>query len=142
MNHLKTKLTGEALDAIAGYQLSNDNYKLAVDVLKQRFGNAQSIIDAHYRSLLHLSVATNHETYDAIECHLRSLQALGENIEHLHFVVLITAPEGLYQLYMMKGEEAWTVAKCRELLGKHITALEMAGSELQPQFTSVHKQGS
>jgi len=48
MNYLKTKLTGEALDAIAGYQLSNDNYKLVVDVLKQRFGNTQSIIDALY----------------------------------------------------------------------------------------------
>jgi len=48
MNYLKTKLTGEALDSIAGYQLSNDNYKLVVDVLKKRFGNTQSIIDAHY----------------------------------------------------------------------------------------------
>ena len=121
MNYLKTKLTGEALDAIAGYQLSNDNYKLVVDVLKKRFGNTQSIIDAHYRSLSHLPVATNHvgklrQCCDAIECHLRSLEALGENIEHRHFVALITKKlpqKVLYQLYMMKGEEAWTVAKLR-----------------------------
>jgi len=147
INYLKTKLIGEALDAIAGYQLSNDNYKLVVDVLKQRFVNAQSIIDAHYRSLSHLPVATNHvgklrQCYDTIECHLRSLKALGENIEHRHFVAFITEKlpqKVLYQLYMIKGEEAWTVAKLRELLGKHLTALEMAGSELQPQFTSVHK---
>jgi len=67
---------------------------------------------------------------------------LGKNIEQRHFVALITEKlpqKVVYQLYMMKGEEAWTVAKLRELLGKHITALEMAGSELQPQFTSVHK---
>ena len=87
MNYLKSKLTGEALDAISGYQLSNDNYKVVVDVLQKRFGNPQSIIDAHYRSLSHLPVATNHVTklkqcYDGIECHLRSLEALGENTEH------------------------------------------------------------
>ena len=37
MNYLKPKLTGEALDAISGYQLSNDNYKVVVDVLQKRF---------------------------------------------------------------------------------------------------------
>ena len=83
------------LDTISGYQLSNDNYKVVVDVLQKRFGNPQSIIDAHYCSLSHLLVATNHFTklrqcYDGIECHLRSLEALGENTEHCHFVALIT----------------------------------------------------
>ena len=92
-------------------------------------------------------MATNHvgklrQCYDTIECHLRSLKALGEDIEHRHFVALITEKlpqKVLYQLYMIKGDEAWTVAKLRELLGKHITALEIAGSESQPQFISVHK---
>ena len=58
------------------------------------------------------------------------------------FVVLITEklPQKVfYQLYIIKGDEAWTVDKLRELLGKHITALEIADSESQPQFTSVHK---
>lgn len=140
MNYLKSKLTNEALDAISGYQLSNSNYKVVVDVLKQRFGNPQLIVDAHYRSLSHLPAGTNQsgklrQCYDAMECHLRSLEALGENVEHRHFVALITEklPQRvLYQLYMMKGEEPWTVAKLRELLGKHITAMEMAGGELHP----------
>ena len=52
MNYLKSKLTNEALDAISGYQLSNSNYKVVVDVLKKRFGNPQLIIDAHYRTLI------------------------------------------------------------------------------------------
>ena len=140
MNYLKSKLTNEALDAISGYRLSNSNYKVVVDVLKQRFGNPQLIIDAHYRTLSHLPAATNQsgklrQCNDAMECHLRSLEALGENIEHRHFVALITEKlpqKVLYQLYMMKGEEPWTVAKLWELLGKHITAMEMAGGELHP----------
>ena len=74
----------EALDAISGYQLSNDNYTVVVDVLKRRFGNPQLIIDAHYRNLSHLAATTNQtvlrQTHDAIECNLRSLAAMGEVI--------------------------------------------------------------
>jgi len=50
----------------------------------------------------------------------------------LLFVVPITEklPQKVfYQLYMIKGDEAWTV----------VTALEIGDSESQPQFTSVHK---
>ena len=57
---------------------------------------------------------------------------MGENIEHHHFVALITEKlpqKVIYQLYMMKGEEAWTVKKLRELLGKHTTTMELAGGE-------------
>ena len=147
MNYLKSKLTKEALDAISGYQLSNSNYEVVVDVLKKRFGNAQLIIDGHYRSLAHLPAATNQsgklkQCYDTMECHLRSLEALGENIEHCHFVALITEKlpqKVLYQLYMMKGEDPWTVAKLQELLGKHISAMEMAGGESQPPLKTTHK---
>jgi len=147
MNYLKSKLSGEALDAISRYQLSSTNYQVFIDVLKRRFGNTQLIIEAHYRNLSHLPVATNHisklrQCYDAIECHLRSLEALGENIEHRHFVALITEklPQRvLYQLYMLKGEEEWTVAKLRELLGKHISAMEMAGGEIHPPQASLMK---
>ena len=95
MNYLRSRLTGEALDAISGYQLSNDNYNIVVDVLKRRFGNPQLIIDAHYCNLSHLAAATNQtvslrQTHDTIECNLCSLAAMGEDINHCHFVALIS----------------------------------------------------
>lgn len=40
-NYLKGKLTGEALSAISGFSLSNDNYDIAVSLLKERFGKEQ-----------------------------------------------------------------------------------------------------
>ena len=137
-NYLKSKLRGDALSAISGYELSNSNYSVVVDVLKQRFGNPQLIVDAHYRSLSHLPMATNQtaslrQCYDAMERHLRSLEAVGENVNHRYFVAIISEKlpqKVLYQLYMLKGDnEEWTVPKLRQLLGKHITALEMAGGE-------------
>ena len=141
MNYLRSRLTGEALDAISGYQLSNDNYTVVVDVLKRRFGNPQLIIDVHYRNLSHLAAATNQtvslrQTYDAIERNLRSLAAMGEDVNHRHFVALISEKlpqKVLYQLYMLKPDgEEWTVTMLRQLLEKHITALERAGGEFRP----------
>ena len=75
LNYLRSKLKGEALEAISGYQLSNENYTVVVDMLKKRFGNQQLIIDAHYRSLSNMPPATNQvsklrQCYDTIECHL------------------------------------------------------------------------
>jgi len=90
-NYLRSKLKGEAMSAISGYQLSNSNYTVVVDVLKRRFGNPQVIIDAHYRSLSHLPAAVNQtsslrQCFDTIEQHLRSLEAIDEDVNHRHFI--------------------------------------------------------
>ena len=141
---LKSKLTGDALKAVAGYQLSNENYSVVVDVLKKRFGNKQLVIDAYYHNLSHLPPATNQvsslrQCYDTIERNLRSLEAIGEDVSHRHFIALISEKlpqKVLYQLYMLQEEgEEWTVAKLRHFLGKHISAMEMAGAEFSQMFT-------
>ena len=89
------------------------------------------------------------QCYDAIEQNLRSLEALGEDVNHRHFVALISEklPQRvLYQLYMLKEEEEdWTVTKLRQLLGKHISALEMAAGTDFSQVsvhTEINKQTS
>jgi len=66
--------------------------------------------------------STLHQYYDTIERNLRSLEAIGEYINHWHFIALISEklPQRvLYQLYMLKAED-WTISKLRHLLGKHI----------------------
>ena len=69
---------------------------------------------------------------------------MGEDVNHRHFIALISEklPQRvLYQLYMLKAEdEEWTVSKLRQLLGKHITALEMASLEflLTPTESKHH----
>ena len=141
---LKSKLTGDALEAVAGYQLSNENYRVVVDVLKKRFGNKQLVIDAYYHNLSHLPPATNQvsslrQCYDTIERNLRSLKAIGKDINHRHFIALISEklPQKVpYQLYMLREEgEEWTVSKLCQLLGKHISAMEMANAEFSQMFT-------
>ena len=146
LNYLKSRLKGEALEAISGYQLSNENYTVVVDMLKKRFGNQQLIIDAHYRSLSNIPPATNQvsklrQCYDTIECHLRSLEAVGEQVDHRHFVALILEklPQKVRcQLYMQKPkDEEWTTPSLRKLLGKYISAMEMAGGESSERQPTV-----
>ena len=61
---------------------------------------------------------------------------MGEDVNHRHFVALITEklPQRvLYQLYMQKDDnEGWTVRNLRHLLGKHIMVLEIADRESHP----------
>jgi len=62
---------------------------------------------ADYHNLSYLPVSTNHteslrQTYDAIECNLHSLEAMGEDADHHHFVAMISEKlpqKVMYQLY-------------------------------------------
>ena len=51
-NYLKSKVSGEAKSAILGFALSKENYKIAVEILKDRFGNTQEVIDLHYHKMI------------------------------------------------------------------------------------------
>ena len=82
--YLKKYLTGDAEQAIAGLALTTDNYQEAMEILKERFGNKQVVVNSHMEALIALS-AVRSETdskgmrllYDKIEIHLRSLKNLG-----------------------------------------------------------------
>ena len=73
-NYLKSKVSGEAKSAILGLALSKENYKIAVEILKDRFGNTQEVIDLHYYKMINLQQAVNKTC---------SLRGLLDNIERL-----------------------------------------------------------
>ena len=52
--YLKKFLSGTALSTISGLTLSNDNYKEAVTILNNRYGNEQVQINAHMDTLMKL----------------------------------------------------------------------------------------
>ena len=90
----RAELEGDASVVISGLELANTNHEVAVNLLQERFGRDELMMDAHYSALMDLSVYLNNtaklrETYDMIEKHLRSLKALGENVDQPHFVLII-----------------------------------------------------
>ncbi|GFV20125.1 uncharacterized protein TNCV_4194231 [Trichonephila clavipes] len=83
-NYLKSYLCGNALACINGFPISDDKYDIALDLLKDRFGNKNMLINAHLSNLLNLTPVRNptdivglRNLYDRVETQIRSLESLG-----------------------------------------------------------------
>nr|XP_022295087.1 uncharacterized protein LOC111105210 [Crassostrea virginica] len=146
-NYLRSKLTGEAKEAISGLELSNENYDVALAIIQQRFGDAQSVINKHYMELINIQPVNNdtgnlRKLYDDLEKHMRSLEVLHQDVNQEVFVSMITSKlpkETLLQLEIQKGSrEKWTVKKLRDLLKAYFTAKESA--ELQASDVHQHAE--
>ena len=91
------------------------------------------MVNSHYVELKNLKLAPNtakglHTLYDHIEKHLRSLEALEENIDQNIFISMITSKipkEVFIQLELQKGaRNKWTVRELRELFSNYVVARE------------------
>ncbi|XP_063549129.1 uncharacterized protein LOC134756230 [Cydia strobilella] len=129
--YLKTSLKGDAKTILDGLETTNDNYKIAVATLTNRYGRKTQIIDAHYSKLYKLSRAEKpdecRKTLDDIERHLRILNSLGENTEHNHlrFLIMEKFPEDIiYELKLKLKDES--IEELRKELQVVLTAREDA----------------
>ncbi|XP_066930926.1 uncharacterized protein [Clytia hemisphaerica] len=82
-NFLKKYLVGEALDSIKGLTLNSDNYKEAIEILCERYGNEQVLISSHMQSLLRIqkirskdNIKSLRTLYNHVESCVRNLKAL------------------------------------------------------------------
>lgn len=83
-NHLRSLVEGAAYATIAGLSLTEENYKMAIDLLQERFAQKQIIINAHMDAMLKLNrvsmmadIKKIRQIYDQVEIHVRGLQAQG-----------------------------------------------------------------
>ena len=94
LNYLMSKLSGEAKQSVPGTHLSNENYAVVVDLLKKRYGDQQTVVNSHYVELINLKSVPNtskglRNLHEQIEKHLRSLQALDQDINQDVFIAMI-----------------------------------------------------
>lgn len=129
--YLKTSLRGDAKTILDGLETTNDNYKIAVSTLTNRYGRKSQIVDAHYSKLYKLARAESYDecrkTLDEIERHLRVLNSLGENTEHNHlrFLLMEKFPEDIiYELKLKLKDD--TIQELRKELQLVLTAREDA----------------
>ena len=99
MNYLTIHLEGEAEAALKGLKLCNDNYETAKDLLKERFGDKQTLISCHMNKLFSLNnvydstdIKSLRKLVDTIETHIRSFNCLGYDCYsygdvNTHFVI-------------------------------------------------------
>ncbi|XP_049886869.1 uncharacterized protein LOC126381439 [Pectinophora gossypiella] len=82
LSYLFSSLEGKALDTLRGIDITNNGYDVAVNILKDRFGDKSLVVDAHYEALSRLPQSSNdslRSTLDAIVKHIRILDSLGED---------------------------------------------------------------
>ncbi len=120
---------------MSGLTLSDINYKIAIEILRDRFGNVQEVVDLHYSKLINLPPASNktgslRSLFDTVNQHLRSLEVLDQDINQAVFVSMIRAelPEDvLVQLEIHHGaNNKWTIPTLRDSLHEYILAIERA----------------
>ncbi|KAJ8910645.1 hypothetical protein NQ315_002448 [Exocentrus adspersus] len=79
--YLKTVLRGEAFAVISELKVTDDNYKAALDLLKERYEKTVDIINSHITALLELQPAKGYgkalsEFITKIKQHIKALQNL------------------------------------------------------------------
>ena len=140
LEYLKTQCEGAAYQAIAGLELSDSNYEVAIDILKGRFGQRQVILNSHIDVLMKISalhkiadVSEVRRFYDTVEIHCRVLQSLGVDPKTYGTVLvnllLQKLPEEIQLIISRKlselhGDEDWELPKLLEILKVEIEARE------------------
>ena len=75
-------LKGEAARALSGLPLTEENYRKATELLKERFGKTQNLTTAYMESLSKIHAPSSdtinlREFYDIYEANIRGLETLG-----------------------------------------------------------------
>ncbi|XP_040069808.1 uncharacterized protein LOC120842711 [Ixodes scapularis] len=117
--YLRSALTGKAASAIAGIQATGENYDTVVELLRERFGRTDVLIQEHLSQLLDLP-AVRHSSevsglrrlYDHLQRNMAALTALGVKSD-TYGAMLCSA-----LLRMLPGELVIDYHKCRRLTDK------------------------
>ncbi|XP_045463718.1 uncharacterized protein LOC123673282 [Harmonia axyridis] len=92
--YLQSSLKGEAAQIIASLNATEANYKIAWDLLRERYQNRKAIINSHMKAIFDLpnipkeSHSLLRKFLDEFQKHFRSLKSLGENVDEWHTILI------------------------------------------------------
>ena len=135
-SYLKGVLRGSAASAITGVSITNEGYDVAIQILQEKFGNKEAIVEALYAKLQRLPTASNKfsdikYTHDVIEKLLRQLESQGEMVNQqkmlIHQLLSKFPLEVIVKLEDVKRcDQAWTMQLLRKLLSQYVMIQENA----------------
>ena len=129
--YLMSCLHGEARESLTGFTIGEGQYDQAIKLLEEIYDDKEFIIHSYYETLSDMQKSKNstvqlRQTLNLIETQLRSLEALGEDVENKHVVAIIKNkfPSEFNLKLEETREEEWTVAVLRKKIRKLIVARE------------------
>ncbi|XP_052087852.1 uncharacterized protein LOC127724889 [Mytilus californianus] len=144
-SYLKSQIHSEAAQCISGLSLSNANYDHAIILLKERYGQTQTIINAYMQNLLELThpSLTPHSIrafYDKMESCIRGLESLGQSQDTfgslLVPIIFGKLPDEMKKLMTREhGKQNWDIRSLREAIGKEMYVQETGNSDKLDSFT-------
>ncbi|XP_074649042.1 uncharacterized protein LOC141904356 [Tubulanus polymorphus] len=135
--YLVAQLTDEAARTIEGLQITSANYKEALTILVERYGQPHKIVNAYIRALLDLQPPQDHESlrefYDSLETYIRGLRALGKSEDAFGDILVPVVFDKLpspvrTQISREHGDRAWTLKELRDAIRKEIQATQAGAS--------------
>ena len=136
--YLQSFLKGEAATAIEGLAITDGNFDDALEILENRFGNKQLIVNSHMEALVGVpgvhdadDAKALRELYDKIEIQLRSLKVLDVDPE-THGLLVIPVlkrklPSEINLLLSRKfdsSEDLWKIEDMMKELKREVEARE------------------
>ena len=138
--YLKCYLPGQVERCIEGFLLTNDNYREARNLLKERFGNTQLIINTHVSQLMKLGIVEEGNVsklrnfFNTAESHAQALSNQGVNKEHFGAISLRV------ELSRKRGKDNWKLERFLELLRIEIEARDKSETEGNPPAKSKQEE--
>ncbi|XP_065675822.1 uncharacterized protein LOC136092029 [Hydra vulgaris] len=143
MTYLRNLLRGPALSSISGLSLSNENYKVALDILKERYDNKQNMISSHMKKLLSLERVHNLNKIDRLRYLLDSIEIQIRSLENLKItsemygpllipIILQKIPDELNLIInrQIDNNSTWDVMTVINILKTEIRAREQVSLNL------------
>ncbi len=147
-NYLRLNLEGEAKMLVDGLELTNSNYDVAVDLLLKRYCNKRKVVNARYKAILDMKSSSNNpkslrNTYDALNVHLRALEAQGEDTGH-NFVVFVIWNKlpGEVKIYLGERNFDWSIVSLRKELDIYINSRCDNASEVKESASFVNSKST
>jgi len=156
--YLQSVLYGDALRLVTGLSLTDQNYKEALQILEQRYGNKQTIVNSHMSELVSLPPVTSvnatrrlRELHDKVEANLRSLQSIGVDSKMygclLVPILKTKLPPELNLIISRKfnsSSDVWTIEDIMRELKAELMARERCDESVMKdkERRSLHQQSS
>ena len=155
MSYLLSFLEGEAAATIKGLPLSNDNYKNAIKLLTERFGDPQVLISAHMTKLLSMGCVVDVSdikglrcVYDEVEGQVRSLRCLGldpQNYGSMYVPILFEKLPDELKLIISRnqsGRQIWDINLILQSFKSELEAREKISSNSSSYLQEQPYSGS